>query len=129
MDNIITFLGKKDEIFENKINDKVNNLYESGKINSDEVENIDKLQLAKLNKDIKITKDELRYIQRLCQTYDNDIRILNITSHRKYIGKYIVFVKKIILKVISFSLKNFIRQQEEFNTYTIKSLISLYNKK
>lgn len=128
MEDIITFLGKKDNEFENKINEKVDYLFKNKRIFKDEAESIDNLELLMLKEGVNISQEELKYIQRLCQTYNNDIRISSITSHRKYVGRFIVLAKKIILKVVSFSLKNYIKQQEEFNANTIKSLISLYNK-
>lgn len=46
----------------------------------------------------------------------------NIHSHRKFIGKIILFVKKVIRKSISWYVAPIVEQQNEFNAFTTRTL-------
>ena len=52
----------------------------------------------------------------------------NITSHRKVIGKIIIFIKKVMRKLLSWYITPMIEQQNEFNTFTTKVLNSMNEK-
>lgn len=52
----------------------------------------------------------------------------NIHSHRKIIGKIIIFVKKVIRKSISWYIAPIVEQQNEFNAYTTRTLNCMNSK-
>ena len=64
-----------------------------------------------------------------CQLWDVDLRSQHITSHRKFVGPVIVYAKKLIAPVIKFFLKDFIRQQKDFNAAILALVIEGKNKK
>lgn len=52
----------------------------------------------------------------------------NITSHRKVLGKVIVFIKKVIRKSIGWYINPVIDQQNEFNSFVTRTLNSMNDK-
>ena len=69
---------------------------------------------------VAMTEEQrLDKLRRLCQLWDVDVRVNNISSHRKVIGPFIVIVKKILFPFLKVLLKDFIEQQREFNATTI----------
>lgn len=52
----------------------------------------------------------------------------NITSHRKVTGKIIIFIKKVIRKLLSWYITPMVVQQNEFNAFTTKVLNSMNEK-
>ena len=53
----------------------------------------------------------------------NDI----ITSHRRFVGKSIVFLKRIIRKLLRWLVTNPFLQQREFNASVTRSVNEIYN--
>lgn len=125
----ICYLGKNDVELEKEIQTNVKKQIDEKKYTQDEVKNISELGVKILDKNSYISDKSLGYIRFLCQSYNNELRLQNITSHRKYIGKFIVLAKKIIFRSLQFALKGFVNQQQEFNAGVIKCLISLQNDK
>ena len=83
--------------------------------------------------DLRITSTDVsnQFLDKLrtaCQLWDVDLRIQNISSHRKVIGPVIVAAKKAIAPMIKFFLKDFIRQQKDFNAAILALIIESKNK-
>ena len=77
---------------------------------------------------VAMTEEQrLDKLRRLCQLWDVDVRVNNISSHRKVIGPFIVLVKKILFPFLKVLLKDFIEQQREFNATTILLLSEINN--
>jgi hypothetical protein len=54
-----------------------------------------------------------------------ELRPRELTSHRKYIGRFIVLFKKCAFKLMSALLKDTLRSQEIFNRKVVKTLATL----
>lgn len=50
------------------------------------------------------------------------IKNTNITSHRKYIGSFIVFCKKVIRRLLKWLFFSYIDQQNQMNAKTIETI-------
>ncbi len=77
----------------------------------------------------EITAPFLDKLRTACQLWDVDLRNQQITSHRKIIGPIIVSLKKLIAPIIKFFLKDFIRQQKDFNAAILALMIESKNSK
>ncbi len=75
----------------------------------------------------EISEQFLDKLRTACQLWDVDLRNQQITSHRKLIGPVIVSMKKVIAPVIKFFLKDFIRQQKDFNAAILALMIESKN--
>ena len=81
--------------------------------------------LNKRNDDLRLTLSDIKLerIRRLCQLWDIELRSPNqITSHRKFVGPFIVAAKKLVYPILRVLLKDLIRQQRDFNGSVISYL-------
>ena len=96
-----------------------------GKLKQEEVEYVSRLPLRYINDQRRLKGEMLNLIRTLCRTYDTDLFVGEISSHRKIIGPIIVKVKKLIFPVLRFFLKEYVRRQKEFNAATIAAILEL----
>jgi hypothetical protein len=92
-----------------------------------DVLNISNRQLDLIPKNLSLSPERLEKLRRLCQLWEVDIRLGEITSHRKIIGPVIVAVKKVMFPIIRFMLKDLIREQRDFNSAAIRLFADLCN--
>ena len=92
---------------------------------SDEAYYVSHVDLALCKKELKISDERLEKLRHLCQLWDIDLRHKEITSHRKFVGPAIVFVKKRIYPLFRFFLKDLIHQQQRFNATAIALIADL----
>ena len=71
----------------------------------------------------------LERLKNLCQLWDVQVRETTVSSHRKFIGPVIVFVKKIVIRLVRLVLKDSMRQQRDFNAGVIALLSEVCSKK
>lgn len=83
------------------------------------IQDIKELSFRLVDSDLDLDSEMLNKLRMACQLWDVDLRMNNITSHRKFIGPVIVFIKKLFAPFIKFFLKDFIRQQKDFNAAVI----------
>ena len=67
-------------------------------------------------------EQEMAIIRRLCQSWDVELRPFQITSHRPFLGKIIVGLKKLAYPILRVFLKDFIKQQRDFNAASLALL-------
>lgn len=92
-----------------------------------DVDYISKLSRPVLNERILVAGERLEKLRAMCQSWDIDFRPVQITSHRRVIGKLIVTVKKAVQPVIRALLKDTIAQQRNFNASVISAVTDLAN--
>ncbi len=97
-------------------------------------------QIRQKIKDMGIVDEEIEFNNSLNETdcADDYIHMANaactviadkkITSHRKIIGKIIVFIKRAIRKCTHWYIAPIVEQQNEFNTYAIRTLNAINEK-
>lgn len=78
---------------------------------------------------LSVSGEQLEKIRRACQVWDVDLRLKEISSHRRLIGPFIVAGKKLIYPIMQAFMKDFIRQQRAFNAATLALIIDLYAEK
>ena len=97
------------------------------KLSEQDVQNIRNRKLDLIPKHLMVDPVKLEKLRRLCQLWEVDIRVGEITSHRKFIGPVIVQAKKILFPVIRFILKDLIREQRDFNSASISLFAEICN--
>ena len=100
---------------------------QSNEVYERDVANIRERKLDLIPKNFDVDPIKLEKLRRLCQLWEVDIRVGEITSHRKFIGPIIVQVKKILFPIIRFILKDLIREQRDFNAASIQLFAELCN--
>lgn len=128
----LRFNDNKEEFQRDLTNTIINSM--EFKLNNVEVINnkYNKIENTSLNSDQKVSEG---FSEDLLQ---EDIKMINklyfidpyknITSHRRIIGKVIIFVKKVMRKLLSWYITPMVMQQNEFNAFTTKVLNSMNEK-
>ena len=128
MTNSIIALGSTDAELSQKVSQRKLDLYNQ-KITSEEQQRYIKLLDLKItNGELDLSDKALEKLRLMCQLWDVDIRNREISSHRKFIGPIIVGIKKAIFPIIRVFLKDFVRQQKDFNAATISLMGEILRK-
>jgi len=112
---------------ESQIDGIVASKISSGAFSQRDVDYLAKLSRPVLNEKILVTGERLEKLRAMCQSWDIDFRPVQITSHRKFIGKFIVGFKRAIQPVIKALLRDTIAQQRNFNASVISAVTDLAN--
>ena len=97
----------------------------SGEYTTDEAYYVSHIDLALCKKELRLSDERLEKLRQLCQLWDIDLRHKEITSHRKFIGPFIVFAKRRMYPLFRFFLKDLIHQQQRFNATAIALIADL----
>lgn len=129
-DSWLKICGAEDKAIENRIAQACADKISQGLYDENRVRYVEKLSFAYGSsafdvKSFKVADAQLEKLRRLCQLWDVDIRVGGISSHRKFIGPFIVAFKKVLFPLIKVLLKDFIEQQREFNATCIALLSEL----
>lgn len=120
-----------DELYK-ELKKSVTNKIEQNKLKADELKYIERLNLMPTRdhsgESIDIDPKYIERLKTLCQLWDIDLRVDNISSHRPFIGPVIVAFKKFIFSILRVLLKNTLRQQRDFNAGVINLLSELSKK-
>lgn len=106
---------------------RVASLVAEGRMPHDEQSRVAKLSTALASDSFVASPERLELLRGLCQIYSAGIRAEKISSHRKFIGPVIVYVKRIVFRVISALLGPTFSFQRDFNAGVIRLLGSLCN--
>ncbi len=80
-----------------------------------------------LEGELHISAQSLERLRRLCQIWDVDLREKKFTSHRKYLGPWIVGTKRLFFPILRLFLSDTLRQQREFNAQVVTLLTEISN--
>lgn len=125
----IKYLGKENKDLNKYVNETIETRLEKNIYNVDEISSIKKLGIDLLKNNINISDTDLENLRSLCKLYDNKLQVQGISSHRKFIGPFIVIAKKSIVRILQFAFRGYINQQKRFNAIMIKNIIAMYNRK
>jgi hypothetical protein len=124
------YLGSESkQDLEAELDAKVQARMDQGDFSDHNVKYIAKVKLDLTEGGLRLPEKRLEKLRRLCQLWDVDIRVREISSHRKIIGPLIVAVKKLVYPVLRVFLRDYIRQQRSFNAGVIALLAELSNEK
>lgn len=125
----LTMGGEADEALARTLESRVAQRISAGAYSIDNVKYIAKMHLWLCTSTLSVSDETLEKLRRLCQLWDVDVRVREISSHRKFVGPVIVAVKKILFPIVRVLLKDFIRQQRSFNAAAIAVLADVANRK
>lgn len=123
----LTINGESNTELEAKLAALVANKIATKEYEQRDLEYIDMLKRPLIDGSLITSTQRLEKLRTLCQLWDVDIKAVKITSHRPVIGPIIVAFKKALQPIIKILLKDFIRQQKDFNAATISLLADLSN--
>ncbi len=102
-------------------------LVSSGVMPANEVERVAKLSTSVAKGAFVVSPERLELLRGLCHLYSAGIRAEKITSHRRFTGPVIVFIKKSLFRVLSALLGPSFQFQRDFNAGVIRLLSDLCN--
>ena len=119
--------GNNNPELEKQLESDVQALRALGRFSENEQKWIKAVDFKPVKSNLELSNESLENLRRLCQIWDVDLRSNNFSSHRKFFGPLIVTVKKLIFPVLRFFLKDFIRQQRQFNAACIAAIADSLN--
>ena len=123
----ISVSGNADAELARTLFERIDALRAAGKFSEADQAHIAKLSFSVTRDGFIATPERVELLRRLCQIYSADIRPQAPTSHRKIIGPFIVFGKKLLQPVINAVFGPALRNQREFNANVVSLLTDLCN--
>lgn len=102
-------------------------LVSQGVMPPNEQERVATLSTAITTGSFVVSPERLELLRGLCHLYSAGIRAEKITSHRKLVGPCIVFVKKLLFRILTALLGPSFQFQRDFNAGVIRLLGDLCN--
>lgn len=121
--------GGREESLALELEKRVQDKLAAGTYSAQELDHVQRLSVNPVQGELQIPDKRLEKLRRLCQVWDIDLRVGQITSHRKLLGPFIVAFKKLLFPIMRVFLKNLIAEQREFNAAAISLLAELSNRK
>ncbi len=115
-----TVCGQKRDALASSVENAVARAQTASQLSSDEVERVKQLDFSVCKGELNVSDEILEKLRRMCQIWDVDIRVREISSHRKFIGPVIVAAKKLVFPVLRAFLNDTLRQQRDFNAAAIQ---------
>ena len=127
--NWLIVAGTEEPNLANSLQERVQDHIAAKHYTANDIKYISMLKLALCSGDLVVNDEVLEKLRRLCQLWNIKLKPQNITSHRKFIGPFIVAFKKVFFAVLSVLLKDVIREQRTFNANVIALLATAVNEK
>ena len=112
-----------------ELNAKVEQRAASLGLDPDASEGIARIDFNLFQQGEPIDPEIFEEIRVACQLWNVDLPVSNFKSHRPIIGPVIVAFKKAFAPMIRFMLKDFIREQRDFNAATVALIAKSLNAK
>jgi hypothetical protein len=125
----IKVAGDENQALEEKLSALKEQRIQEKKYSENDCAVISEMEMSVIKGNLDVDALILERLRHMASLWDVDFRAQNITSHRKFAGPIIVAFKKALFPLIRFVLKDFIRQQRDFNASTIRLVGLLSNKK
>ena len=106
---------------------RVAELRAAGKFSEADERHIAQLSFSITRDGFAATPERVELLRRLCQLYSADVRPPAPTSHRRFIGPFIVFGKRLIQPIVNAVFGPAIRNQREFNAAVVALLTDISN--
>ncbi|MBX7136685.1 MAG: hypothetical protein K1X83_01790 [Oligoflexia bacterium] len=125
MEPEIVVCGQGSEQIAESCRQELQQLLNAGKLSESEIGRVAKLDFSMRGRELRLDDASLDKLRRLCQLWDVDIRVRQISSHRPLIGPLIVAVKRVLHPLLRALLKDALSQQRDFNAVTIALMYDL----
>jgi hypothetical protein len=99
----------------------------AGKFSEADERHIAQLSFSITRDGFAATPERVELLRRLCQLYSADVRPPAPTSHRRFIGPFIVFGKRLLQPIVNAVFGPALRNQREFNAAVVALLTDLSN--
>lgn len=123
----ISVAGEPNQDVRDALARRVADLRAAGKFSEADERHIAQLSFSVTRDGFTATPERVEILRRLCQIYSADIRPQAPTSHRKIVGPFIVFGKRLLQPVINAVFGPALRNQREFNANVVSLLTDLCN--
>ena len=123
----VSVCGALDADLARSLEEKVAALRAAGKFTEADQAHIQGLSFSVTRDGFAATPERVELLRRLCQFYSADIRPPAPTSHRKVVGPFIVFGKKLLQPLVNAVFGPALRNQREFNAAVVSLLTDLCN--
>lgn len=102
------------------------NALSTGKYKQSELDHVSAIKKQLLT-DKNISAENLEKLRRLCQLWEVELYPMKISSHRRFVGPFIVGVKRLLVPILRAILGETLKVQREFNATAIGILAEISN--
>lgn len=120
--------GADSEQIQSSLSELKSKRIEEGKYSENDCKVVAAMNMSIIKEKLNVDELVLERLRHMASLWDVDFRVQDISSHRKFIGPVIVSFKKLFFPLIRFAMKDFIRQQRDFNAATIRLVGQISNK-
>ncbi len=124
----LTVQGESAPEMEQRCEGAVLEKIKQGKFKSGDIDYLRMHKLPLLGKHLIADEQSLEKLRELAKCWDVELVPFQITSHRRFVGPYIVFIKKILFRIFAVLMKQSVRRQRDFNAKTVELMIALHSK-
>lgn len=121
----LVFLGREATVLSQELEQQVAGRIAAGVFAAEDVKVVAAISPGALKERLHVTAERLEALRQLCQVWDVDLRVSQISSHRKFFGPLIVWSKRLVYPVLKIFLKDTLRQQRDFNGRVVTLLAEL----
>jgi len=123
----LTVCGAKNTELEDLLSERLTQRRNAGFFSLDNQKGVEQASFVAVKGAFSTSPERSELLRKLCQIYAVDIKPLDISSHRKFIGPFIVAVKKVLFRVVRPLIGPALVQQRNFNAAAIYLLTDLCN--
>jgi hypothetical protein len=102
---------------------------ESKQFRADEIEYVRGANFSPIQGTLNVSEPELNILRRMCQAWEVELRAGKISSHRPIIGPVIVRIKRMLFPLVHVFLKDFVKQQKDFNSSALALMGTLLSER
>lgn len=124
----VTIAGEEDTELEAELAARVERKIAAGDYKDNDIKYLRNHELPVTARSIEMDSKVLEKLRVLAATWDVRVQPSDITSHRPFIGQFIVGVKKALFPILDVLLKDTLRKQRDFNAALIELIAELHKK-
>jgi hypothetical protein len=111
------------DILAQRVSELVNLRIKSGVYGGNDAMHIHARPLPFLSSTVDLSEEETTVLRNVARASQITLRPPVITSHRRVVGPFIVLLKRMLFPIVSMFLKDYVRQQAEFQSLVVHALL------
>lgn len=114
--------GEPNVTLESRLADRLARAVAARAIRPEDLQYLSRYRVALLGRTIEFSDDQLELFRRLTVSWDLSVSQRTISSHRRFVGRFIVLAKRLFFPLVRAALKEELLKQREFNGTVIEFL-------
>lgn len=116
--------GQPNEQLEARVRERLSRAIAERKIRAEDLRYLSHYRVALLERTAEFSDSHLELFRKLTVSWDLSVTQRTLSSHRPFVGRFIVFAKRLFFPLVRAALKEELSRQREFNGAVIEFLAS-----